>query len=160
MLYAGGDACQSLNAAHPVPGAPHLSIFAQPSAASLLQGTGWDRDMATPHFPPHSFFGQISPAAKGFLLCIVFFCICPQGGGHDLHISQPAPKISIKTRIIGRSSNGTERERIESKRKYLCAKGNNKKIFCSEEHFVCGLSLVMLFSTPQSCSPALSSTEI
>lgn len=55
-----------------------------------------------------------------------FFCVCPQGGGHDLHISQPAPKISIKTRITEGSSHGTEREAGKQEEIFVCQRQQEK----------------------------------
>lgn len=141
LLYAVGDACQSLIALYLVPGAPYLSISAQPTAASLFQGTGWGRDMAAPHFPPHSFFGPISPAAERFLLSIGFFCVCSHGGGHDLHISQPAWKMFIKTRIIEGSSHGTKREGWKQEEVFVCQRQQKEKVLAKNVlSVVCHLS--------------------
>lgn len=120
------------NAVHPAPGTPHLSISAQPAAASLLQGTGWPRDTAAPRFPPHSCFGQISPAAERFLLFLGFY-VCPQGGGHDLHISQPAQKISIKTRIIRGSGHGPEKQGGKREEIFVCQRQQQKKVLVAKK---------------------------
>lgn len=106
LLYAVRDACQSLM----------LFILCQrlPNFLSLpsLQLLFF-RDQGGPgrQQPPASLsatcFGQIPPAAEVPLIHWSLH-VCPQGGGHDSHISQPTQKISIKTRIIGGSGYGAE----------------------------------------------------
>jgi len=58
------------DALHPVPEAPHLSVSAQPAAASVLQQAGWARDAAASTFLPAGCLGQIPPAAERFLSSI------------------------------------------------------------------------------------------
>lgn len=71
-----------------------------------------------------------------------FFCVCPQGGGHDLHISQPALKISIKTTIIEGSSHGTEREDGKQEEIFVCQRQQQEKVLVVKNilSVVCHLS--------------------
>lgn len=99
-----------------MPEAPHLSTSAQPAAASLPQRAGRARDAAAPHLPPHQLLWTDPTSCSEVPLVHRSLCVCPQGGGHDLHISQTAQKISIKTGIIGGSGHGAEgegRNRVE-----------------------------------------------
>lgn len=119
--------------------------------------SSWNRvgqGHGNPSLPSPQLLWADLTSCREILFVHCFFGMCPQGGGHDLHISQPAPKINIKTRIIGGSGNGTEMEgrKQEAKattRKFLVVK-NILSVVC---HLSCCFP-------HHSCSPALSSTEI
>ncbi|PKK31785.1 potassium channel, two pore domain subfamily K, member 13 [Columba livia] len=65
--------------------------------------------MAAPSLPHTGCFAQSPPAAEVPLIHRSSW-VCPQGGGHDLHTSQTAQKINIKTRTIEGSVHRAEWE--------------------------------------------------
>lgn len=118
LLYAVGDACQSQSAVNPVPGAPHLSISAQPTAASILKeqaGAGTWQPLTS--FPTASL-GRPHQLLR-FLLSVVFLCLST-GWRSWLAYKPACTENKIKTTITERSNHGTEREGRKQEEIFEC----------------------------------------
>lgn len=71
---------------------------------------------SSPHLPSCQLLWADPTTCREVPLVHRSLRVSPQGGGHDLQISQTAQKISIKTRIVGGSGHGAKgegRKRVE-----------------------------------------------